>query len=393
VEERALKVLVLGDLPDEVEKTLWADDCGRELECLLGARFYGLVHGKVGGFEGSYRNVEIVRHTDEGLSTEAIVRLLDAVRPHGMVVTVVVDVRDVEIVLAAKGIGLEAFGTNSVGYNHFVISDLTGAGLPLFFTPDVLSAAVAQHAVSMMLCLVNNIVLADNYVRCGTWTSEGDSAAQRRLQVEDFFKLTVGIFGMGRIGNEVLRLLAPYGPKVLWHDVRQEVVGRKQEIADAYQGLTKLYGHSSSVSYTTFEDLLGRSDVLTIHADLNSSTRGVFNDAAFSAMRKGAILINAARGAIVDYEALFRRLEDGSLRGAGLDVFPEEPIPDHTRERLSRLPNVLATPHVADDRRTTRNASWSLVLYALVNFLSGRSRPTNVVNADVFSAVRRRPGA
>ena len=379
------RVLVLGDLQDDVRRILAGGGSAADLERLLGVRFYNLVWGKVGTLEGGYRDVEIVQHTDEGLTAEAIVDLLEAHRPHGVLVTITVGMRDADIVRAAKRVGVKAFGTNSVGHDHFVIPDLTEARLPLFFTPDVLSSTVAQHAISMMLFFVNNIAAADAYVKRGVWTREGDSAAQRSLQVEDFFKLTVGIVGLGRIGSEVMRLLAQYGPDVLWHDARQEIVERGQEIADLYTDLAKQYGHGPTVRYTTFEDLLARSDVMTVHTDLNPSTRGLFGKSAFSAMRKGVIFINVARGGIVDYEALLRHLEDGSLRGAGLDVFPEEPISEHTVERLSRLPNVLATPHVADDRRTTRNASWSLVLFALVNFLLGRSKPTNVVNPEVLA--------
>ncbi len=386
MEEGRTRVLVLGDLSRDVEDTLAVEDSAARLEQLLGGRFYNLVCAKVGDLGGSYRGIEILRHSDDGLDAATIVGLIETHRPHGLIVTITVDMRDADIVRAAKRTGLRAFGTNSVGYDHFVVSDLSEAALPLFFTPDVFSATVAQHAVTMMLYLANNFGAADAYVKRGVWTEQGDSAAQRALQVEDFFKLTVGIVGLGRIGSEVMKLLAPYGPNVLWHDARREKVEKEQEIADAYKSLAGLYGHNPTAGYATFEDLVPRADVLTVHTDLNESTRGLFAESVFSAMRKGAIFINVARGGIVDYEALFRHLEDGSLRGAGLDVFPQEPISDGTRERLSRLPNVLVTPHVADDRTTTRNASWSLVLYAVINYLLGRGRPSNVVNSEVMAA-------
>jgi len=384
MEEERKRVLVLGDLPQDVQRSLEVDDTSGELERLLGGRFYRLIVDKVGSLEGGYRGIEIVRHSDEGLDSAAIVHLMEVHRPQGVVVTITVDMRDAAIARAASRLGVRALGTNSVGYDHLVIPDLTAARLPLFFTPGVFTMAVAQHAVTMMLYLVNNIGAADSYVKGGAWTEHGDSAAQEALQVEDFFKLTVGIVGLGRIGSEVMKLLAQYGPDILWHDSRQDVVEREGEIADAYSNLAKAYGHSPTARSVGFVDLLARSDVITVHTDLNQSTRGLFGESAFSAMREGAIFVNAARGGIVDYEALFRHIEDGRLRGVGLDVFPEEPISGRTRERLSRMPNVLATPHVADNRRATRSAGWSLVLFAVANYLLDRSRPTNVVNPEVL---------
>jgi lactate dehydrogenase-like 2-hydroxyacid dehydrogenase len=260
---------------------------------------------------------------------------------------------------------------------------LTELGIALYHTPDVLTDAVAVHTMCFITALASNVPRSNEWVKSGRWATDGFSAAQAALRTTDLFNMTIGIVGMGRIGREVLFLLAPYGPNILWTDIDPSVQARAGELDEKYRSLAGARGYAPIVKCVSLDELLAGSDLVSAHMDLNPTSRNLFSSENLSKMKQGAYFVNTARGGVADYEALYDRLATGRLAGAALDVFSEEPPRDEDRQKLLRLPNVLTTPHTASDRTQTRLSMWYLAAYSLLARLLGY-KPTNIANPDVY---------
>lgn len=182
--------------------------------------------------------------------------------------------------------------------------------------------AVAEHTVALILGLVKRLNDCQQVLRAGSsWmTIPGNIRLLREM--------TVGVLGAGEIGYETARLLAPFGCRLLYHDLRPLSALERE----------------TGARYANWDDLFAQSDVVSLHLPLLPATEGCIGEREFSLMKPGALFVNTARGKLVDEAALLRALDSGRLGGAGLDVFAEEPLrPDHP---LASHPKVLATPHV-----------------------------------------------
>lgn len=204
-----------------------------------------------------------------------------------------------------------------VGLDNINVDAASARGAWVANVPDYCVLEVADHAVALLLDWARGTVIFDADVKRGEW----NPAKAKLRRVAD---LTVGIVGVGRIGAETAQRLSAFGCTVL--------------------GYSRAPRPTGSVIFVPFDDLLGRSDVVIIHAPLTDDTRYLFDTATIARMKRGAFLINVSRGQIVDNDALLTALVEGHLSGAGLDVVDGEP--DAPRALIDR-PDVIATPHVA----------------------------------------------
>ncbi len=210
-----------------------------------------------------------------------------------------------------------------VGVDNVDLEAATDRGIYVTNVPDYCLEEVATHAVTLLLGLLRGLPQYQRSIAAGGWDREA-APPMHRLST-----LTAGIVGFGAIGRTVAERLVP---------MVDEVVA-----SDPFVGDDEMAGHG--VEKVPFEALLARSDAVTVHSPLTDGTRGLFDADAFDRMREGAVLVNVARGAIVDTEDLHAALEAGEVAGAGLDVFPEEP--PASDQPLRDHPHVLVTPHVA----------------------------------------------
>ena len=211
------------------------------------------------------------------------------------------------------------------GYDNVDIAAAAEKGIPVAIMPTGNAVAVAEHAILLPLALYRHLREMDSDMRAGKWP--GLEYRESSYEMEGKVH---GFLGFGNIGRLAARRSKAFGTKIIYHDV----VAAAPEV-EAELGATRV----------SLEELLQQSDILSIHMPLLPSTRGMIGAEQFKLMKKSALLINTARGPIVDEEALCDALENGTIAGAGLDTFSSDPVaPD---ARIRRMPNILMTPHVA----------------------------------------------
>jgi glyoxylate reductase len=221
-----------------------------------------------------------------------------------------------------------------VGYDRLDVATLARAGVAVSNTPGILSAATADLAFALILAVRRRIVEGDRAVRAGEWTGSWADG----FLAEELTGSTLGIVGLGRIGQAVARRAAGFELRVLYAQ-RRRIDGDLAE-------------------YRELDDLLAEADVVTLHAPLTPETRDLIDARRLALMKDGAVFVNTARGEIVDEPALVAELVSGRLR-AGLDVFAHEP---HVPPELLSLPNVVLTPHLGSGTRQTREAMTRLAV-------------------------------
>lgn len=220
--------------------------------------------------------------------------------------------------------GLLAVARCGVGLDNVDISACTARGAPVLNLPGVNAQTIAEHAVMLMLAVTRGLVESANAVRDGDWASR---AAYDRDEVNG---QTVGIVGLGNIGSRVARVCEALGMGVLYHDPRPR---------------------DSAHESVALDELLRRSDVVTLHCQLDERSTGMMDQNAMNSMKPGSVLINTARGGLIDHAALTRAMRSGHLAGFGADVLDAEP--PESGNPLLALPNVVVTPHSASLTRST----------------------------------------
>ncbi|RAU23577.1 phosphoglycerate dehydrogenase [Paramagnetospirillum kuznetsovii] len=246
------------------------------------------------------------------LAGDALVAFL---KGHDAAVTALERIDDA---LLARLPGLRVIGKYGVGLDMLDLDAMARRGIRLGWTGGVNRRSVSELVISMAIALLRFVPKGNLEVRAGGW---------RQLQGRHLSDRTVGIVGCGHIGQDLAPLLKAFGCAVLAHDIR--------DFPDFYA--------AHGVERVGLEDLLRRSDVVTLHLPLDGSTRNIISAERMALMRPDAVLINCARGGLLDEAALKSMLLDGRLAGAGLDVFADEPPTDL---EFLRLPNLLATPHI-----------------------------------------------
>jgi len=238
-----------------------------------------------------------------------------------------------------------------VGFDNIDVGAAGRRGVLVTNTPDVLTEAVAELTVGLLIATVRALVAADRYARAGRWATDGPMPLTGQLSGS-----TVGILGLGRIGRAVAARLEPFGCTISYHN-RRPVEGSD------YRWVPSL------------RELAAMADTLVVTVPAGPGTRGIVDRSALEALGPDGFLINVARGSVIDQEALTELLETGRLGGAGLDVYADEP---HIPASLTHLDSVVLLPHVGSATTETRRAMADLLLRNVAAFLATGSALTPV---------------
>lgn len=249
----------------------------------------------------------------------------------------------------------------AVGYDNIDVAAATRLGIVVTNTPEVLNETSADFVFALLLASARRVVEGDRFVRDRLW---------HRWEVDllcgvDVHHRTLGIVGLGRIGRAVARRARGFDMRVLYH-------GRSPLSAEEEAGL--------GVEYRPLDELLVESDFVSLHVPLDDSTRHMIGARELSLMKQSAILINAARGPIVDEDALATELENGGLAGVGLDVFEREP---DVEARLLASPKATLAPHIASASLATREKMCAMAVDNVLAALAGRA-PLDIVNPEAL---------
>ncbi|MEJ2218549.1 MAG: phosphoglycerate dehydrogenase [Gemmatimonadota bacterium] len=221
----------------------------------------------------------------------------------------------------ARAERLQAIGRAGVGVDNIDVEAATERGIAVLNAPSGNTISAAELTMALLLALVRRLPAASRSMRDGEWD-------RKRFRGTELYRKTLGLVGAGRIGGEVARRARAFGMQVIAYDPYL-----KEDRAKALE-----------IELAEFDDVLSRADVLSLHVPLTDDTRGLIGEAELERMRPGAFIINAARGGVLDQDALLRALDDGHLAGAALDVYTEEPpAADHP---LRSRDDVVLTPHL-----------------------------------------------
>ena len=239
----------------------------------------------------------------------------------------------------------------SVGYDHLDLGALARAGVQLAHTPGGNTTAVAEHTLLLMLSLLKRFQQAEQATRANTWPT----GALQRAGIGDLATATVGLIGFGAIGQAVAERLRPFGPRLLY-------TARNQLDAATEARL--------GVSYTSLPELLAAASIISLHVPLSEQTHHLLGEGAFAQMRPGALLVNTARGSLIDEQALRQALTQGTLAGAALDVLEHEADGGNP---FTDLPQVLVTPHIAGISRASVAQITHMGISNVARFLRGET--------------------
>lgn len=303
------------------------------------------------------QNADIVLWEDEmPPSPEELDKLLDGAAG---ALTLLTDRIDGEVL--DRHPDLKVVSNFAVGFDNVNIPDATERGVAVCNTPTVLNEATAEMAFTLMVAAGRRVMEGVDYVRAGKWKTWGPTL----LMGQGLTGRTLGIVGFGRIGRMLAKMVAGFEMEILVYDVYQDPKAEEE----------------LGVRYVSMRDLLEQSDFVSLHVALTDETRHMIGAEQFAAMKPTAVLVNAARGPVVDTDALVAALKNGEIFAAGLDVTDPEPLPaDHP---LMSLPNCTVVPHIASGTVASRNAMAELAASNVLDVLNGRE-PRAIVNPDVL---------
>lgn len=270
--------------------------------------------------------------------------LLAEIQPDALVVRLIERV-DAEVMMASPK--LKAVAKHGAGTNDIDIAAAAALGIPVLAAVGANAHSVAEHALTLMLALAKDLRAQDAFVRGGGWEKKAYRGHELRGR-------TLGIVGIGAIGSVVARLAVPFGLKTIAYD---------PYVSDAAFG-----PHAEKV--TELDTLLSRADIVSLHCPLTEETRGMIGARALAAMKRDAVLINTARGEVVDEPSLVEALRSGGIAAAGLDVFAPEP--PAAANPLWSFPNVIVSPHVGGVTEEARRELSVMTCRNLVALLEGR---------------------
>lgn len=261
-------------------------------------------------------------------------------------------------VIETAGPQLKIIATMSVGYDHIDINECKNRNIHVTNTPDVSTDSVAELTVTLLLASGRRLMDAASAIRKGEWVYAWSPVW---LCGQGLTDATVGIVGMGRIGQAVMKRLLPFGvKKVLYYDVFHPIKPAED----------------MGAQYVTVEELLKQSDFVVAMCNLSEETKEMFNAKAFSLMKPTAVFINTSRGGVVHQDDLYDALKNGKIRAAGLDVTVPEPLPkDH---KLLTLPNIIITPHVGSAEMSARIKMATMAAENIINVIEGKPPNTPI---------------
>jgi lactate dehydrogenase-like 2-hydroxyacid dehydrogenase len=295
-------------------------------------------------------------NSDDGLDAAAL-----ALRIRGKqgVISQLTDTFDAAVI--AKLDGVRVISNIAVGFDNINVPAATRAGILVTNTPDVLTDTTADLAWALMLAAARRIVEAQKFLESGQWTKWRID----QLVGQDIHHRTLGVFGMGRIGQAVARRARGFSMRILYHDARRAA-------AEMEAGL--------GLEFVPAEQLLRESDFISLHVPLMPETRHLIGMPQLRMMKPTAILVNTSRGPVVDEAALAEALAQRVIAGAGLDVFEKEP---QVHPTLLKLDNIVLVPHIGSATVDTRRKMSMLAAENAVEALSGR-RPPNLLNPEAW---------
>lgn len=263
----------------------------------------------------------------------------------------------IDATLLSRCPNLKAVCNIAVGYNNIDLEACTKSGVMATNTPGVLDDTTADFTWALILATARRLTEAEAYLRAGKW----DGWKLKQFLGLDVHHATLGIFGLGRIGQVVARRAVGFEMKVIYHDVRRAAPEIEQ---------------SCRASFVSKEELLSQADIVTLHVPYSPETHHLIGQAELKRMKPTAILINSARGGVVDDAALIDALRSGTIAGAGLDVFENEP---KFTPQFLELKNVVLAPHIASSSQATRHKMAMLAAENLVAALT-TGKPPNLLN-------------
>lgn len=285
--------------------------------------------------------------------------LLEAVAGQDALISMLSNPIDAQVI--GSGTKLKVIANYAVGFNNIDLEAASARKIPVVNTPGVLTDASADFAWALLLSTARRVVEGDELTRAGRFSGW---APELLLGVEVHGK-TLGIIGAGRIGQAVAKRALGFSMRVLYHNRRRLPESVEQEL---------------NMEYADLETLLKESDFVSLHCPLTPETKHLIGARELGLMKSTAVLINTARGPVVDEAALVQALKERQIWAAGLDVFEEEP---KLHPGLVELPNVVLAPHIASAGVETRHKMVAMVVEDVLAALDGR-RPRNLVNPEIF---------
>ncbi|PLT33996.1 D-glycerate dehydrogenase [Bacillus sp. V5-8f] len=286
--------------------------------------------------------------------------LLEEAKSADALLTMLTDRVDTELLSKAENLSVVA--NMAVGFDNVDIDAASERGIAVCNTPDVLTDTTADLTFGLLIATARRLVESSEAVKNGEWKSWSPFF----FAGHDIHHKTIGIAGMGKIGEAVAKRAAGFDMEILYHNR-----SRKPE-AESRIGAV----------YCDFEELLERSDFVVSLIPLSNETHRLFNAEAFKRMKESGIFINASRGAVVDEQALYNALVNKDIAGAGLDVFEKEPI--SANHPLLTLKNVVALPHIGSSSAETRLAMMNLCAKNITLILNGQ-KPQTLINKTWIS--------
>lgn len=283
--------------------------------------------------------------------------LLSRIAGADAILTAVANKIDRDVIAAAPR--LRVIANMGVGFDNIDLAAARGRGIAVTNTPDVLTETTADMAFGLLIAAARRIAEASAIVRSGTWnltTAPG-------LLGEEVNGATLGIVGLGRIGQAVARRAQGFSMRVLYADAAHTPEMKKMEAA-------------GQVARVSLAELLAQSDFVSLHPDLNATTRGLIGSAELASMKKTAILVNTSRGPVVDTAALVEALNAGRIAGCALDVTDPEPLP--AGHPLRSHARALVTPHMSTQSGETRQKMSALAAENIIEVLASRPPRTPV---------------
>jgi glyoxylate reductase len=277
------------------------------------------------------------------------------------VVSVVTDRIDAEVL--AAGPSLRVVANVAVGYDNIDVAAATRHGVVVTNTPGAVTESTADFAWGLLCSVARRIPEGDRYIRQGKWQTW-----HLMLMVgHDVYERTLGLVGMGRIGQAVARRARGFGMRILYHS--------RSRLAPEIEA-------ALGAAWVPLQALLQQADFVSLHVPLSPHTTHLLGLAEFRMMKPTAYVINTARGAVVDETALIRALQEGWIAGAALDVFDREP---EVPQALKDLDNVVLAPHIGSSSVATRTRMTVMAATNMIAVLRGE-RPPHVVNPEVYDA-------
>lgn len=270
--------------------------------------------------------------------------LLESVRNCDGILSLLTDRIDAEVMDTSER--LRVVSNYAVGFDNIDVAAANERRIQIGNTPGVLTETTADHAFALLLSTARRIVEADRFTRAGQWKTWGPTL----LAGQDVHHATLGIVGLGRIGAEVAKRGRGFDMKLQYHDAY-----RNEQVE-----------HELGIEYVDLDTLLSTSDFISLHVPLTDQTRHLIGAREFGLMKPTAVLVNTARGPVVDQKALYEALREHKIAGAGLDVFEREPI--DMDDPLLELDNAVVVPHIASASVATRT---KMALMAAENLIAG----------------------